>query len=125
VVQNLSENSDELPENAAQAAALADLPPSEQGEVWQEAVKTAPTDLKSGKRKVTEKHVKDTKKKMGKGKKKAQAQQKEETTKLEPKPQPTGSTENATQVEFGRLAKDFETTALTEGPKLLTSGSYH
>jgi hypothetical protein len=53
-VQNLSATADILPANEAQARPLTSVPPDQQAEVWQEAVKTAPP---SG---ITAAHVKKT-----------------------------------------------------------------
>ena len=54
VVEHLSPIGDIVPVNEAQARPLAGLPPEQQVEVWQEAVKTAPAG------KVTAKHVQAT-----------------------------------------------------------------
>lgn len=54
VVENLSPIGDIVPVNESQARPLASLPPEQQREVWQEAVKTAPP---SG---ITAKHVQET-----------------------------------------------------------------
>jgi hypothetical protein len=58
VVENVSATADIVPVNEAQARPLATLPPEQQAEVWQEAVRTAPP---SG---ITAKHVQTTVKKV-------------------------------------------------------------